>query len=84
MSDKIQIVFIVNGHPQPEEVNVHEPLSAARNQALADSHNTGRPPDEWKVLDEQGNPLDPSKKIESYNFAPGVQLTLTLGSGAGG
>jgi hypothetical protein len=80
----IEINFIVNGQDQPETVNIHEPLSAARNKALADSNNTGRPMDEWKILDDKGDPLDPTKKIEDYNFASGVTLTLTLGSGAGG
>lgn len=83
-SNKIQIVFIVNGQDQPEEVNVHEPLKAARNQALADTNQTGRPVDEWQILDEGGHPLDPDKKIEDFNFKSGVHLTLTLGSGAGG
>jgi hypothetical protein len=84
MSNKIEIVFIVNGQDQTEEVNVHEPLGAARNQALAHTNNTGRKPDEWQILDGSGNPLDAAKKIGEFGFASGVHLTLTLGSGAGG
>ena len=83
-ANNIQIIFIVNGQEQAEEVNVNQPLKAARNQALAHSNQTGRPMDEWQVLDDNGNPLDPNKSIEDLGLASGVQLTLTLGSGAGG
>jgi len=83
-NDKITIVFVVNGQEQPEEVNLHEPLGAARNKALADSNNTGRPVDEWGIYKEDGTELDPSKKVETFNFPSGVHLTLTLKVGAGG
>lgn len=82
--NKINIIFVVNGQEQPEEVNVNQPLAAARNKALADSNNSGRPPDEWAVYAEDGTALDPSAKIETFNFTSGVRLTLTLKVGAGG
>lgn len=82
--NKITIVFVVNGQEQPEEVNIDEPLAAARNKALSDSHNTGRPPDEWAVFTEAGQELDAKAKIETFHFQPGVRLTLTLKVGAGG
>jgi hypothetical protein len=82
--NSFSIVFIVNGQDVPLEVNPHEPLHAARNQALAKSHNTGRPPDEWEIRDERGNLLDPGARIESFNFGSGVRLFLTLRVGAGG
>src|SRR5688572_7234438 len=67
--NKINIIFVVNGQEQSEEVNVNQPLAAARNKALADSNNTGRPPDEWAIYAEDGKELDPGAKIETYNFA---------------
>jgi hypothetical protein len=84
MSNKITIIFVVNGQEQEVEANENQPLKAARNKALADSHNTGRPPDEWVIYDEQGNELDPDRKIETFHFTSPVRLTLTLRVGAGG
>lgn len=84
MQKKIPIVFIINGQEQMEEVNIHEPLGAARAKALADSHNTGRPPSEWLIITEDGKELDPTAKIEDFHFQGAVRLTLTLKVGAGG
>lgn len=82
---KVAIVFVVNGEEVPLEVEDHMPLHAARNQALATSHNTGRPPDDWELRDINGNLLqDVSRPIGSYGFAAGVRLFLTLKVGAGG
>ncbi len=41
----IDLVFVVNGEDvDMPKLNIHESLHAARNKALADSGNTGRPP----------------------------------------
>ena len=82
--EKLTIVFIVNGEDVPVEASVHAPLLAARNKALADSHNTGRPPEEWEIRDERGELLPPDRKVEAFNFADRVRLFLTLRVGAGG
>ncbi len=82
--DETTIVFIVNGEDVPATVNTHEKLHAARNKALAASKNTGRPPDEWEIRDEQGTLLDPNATIASFSFPPRVRLFLTLKVGAGG
>ncbi len=83
-SERIAIMFIVNGEDVPIEANLHEPLAAARNKALAESKNTGRAPAEWEVRNEGGIPLDASLAVGSFNFQPGVRLFLTLKVGAGG
>jgi hypothetical protein len=84
MDKKIKIVFVINGKEQAEEVNINQPLGAARNEALAHSHNTGRPAEEWAIYNDQGTELDPGAKIETFGFSDGVRLTLTLKVGAGG
>lgn len=81
---KVTIIFIVNGQDVEIDANVHTPLSAARDQALSKSNNTGRPPEEWEVRTEAGVLLDASLKIESFGFTSGVRLFLTLKVGAGG
>lgn len=82
--NKIKIVFVVNGVDAPVEANVHEPLKAARNKALEDSKNTGRPVDEWQVHTEDGVLLEADKKIEELGLKDGVRLLLSLTVGAGG
>lgn len=79
------LIFVVNGaEVLLDHLNVKEPLHATRNQALAKSNNTGRPPSDWQIKDERGNTLDPDRRIESYAFPPGTKLYLSLGVGAGG
>lgn len=79
------LMFIVNGEDVPVEVNPNQPLHVARSKALAQSHNTGRPHDEWEVRDITGSLIvDLSRPIESYGFGPDTRLFLTLRVGAGG
>lgn len=82
--NEITLIFIVNGVDVPVKANIHEPLKAARNQALADSNNTGRPMDEWEIHNAAGQPLDPDKKIGDLGLADGTRLFLNLKVGAGG
>lgn len=82
--NKINLIFIVNGVEVTVEANVHEPLKVARNQALKDSDNTGRPLDEWEVRNTEGTPLDPNMKIEELTLVEGTRLLLNLKVGAGG
>lgn len=82
--NKINIVFVINGVDAAVEANTNEPLKAARNKALAQSNNTGRPVDDWQVTTEPGDLLDPEKKIEELGVQDGVRLLLTLAVGAGG
>jgi hypothetical protein len=81
----IDLVFVVNGEDvDMPKLNIHEPLHAARNKALADSGNTGRPPAEWEIRTEAGVLLNPDAKLESLGLKPGTRLFLTLAVGAGG
>jgi len=80
----ISIVFVINGVATAVEANINEPLKAARNKALGQSNNTGRPMDEWQVHTEDGALLDADKKIEALGLEDGVRLLLSLTVGAGG
>ena len=85
--NKITLIFIVNGVDVLVEANINEPLKVARNQALKDSNNTGRPVDEWEVHNDEGEALDPTKKIEELEelgLVDGARLFLNLKVGAGG
>lgn len=82
--NKITLIFIVNGVDVPVEANIHEPLKVARDKALKDSNNTGRPVDEWEVHNEEGQALDPLKKVEALGLSDGSRLFLNLKVGAGG
>jgi hypothetical protein len=80
----IDLLFIINGVETEVEANVHEPLKAARNKALAQSSNTGRPVDDWQVTTEKGDLLDPEKTIQELGLQGGERLLLRLAVGAGG
>lgn len=82
--NKITLIFIVNGVDVRVEENVNEPLKVARNHALEDSNNTGRPFDEWEIHNDAGQALDPNKKIEQSSLTDGTRLFLNLKVGAGG
>ncbi len=85
MSDnKIKIIFIVNGVDVPVDVNLNAPIQTGRNKALELSNNTGRPPEEWEIHNDAGEPLVPSNKASQLNLKDGDRLFLNLKVGAGG
>lgn len=82
---QITLIFVINGEDHAVEEDQHVPLRAVRNRALAESKNTGRPPDEWEVRTEQGGQLlDPERKIMELGLTSGTRLLLTLKMGGGG
>ena len=81
---RIRLVFIINGVDYPVEVNVEAPLAVAVERALAESHNTGRPPDEWEVRNAAGVLLEKGRTIEDLGLKNGARLFLSLRVGAGG
>jgi hypothetical protein len=81
---ELTLTFVINGVDVSVSVNEEAPLAVARNRALEQSKNTGRPFDEWQVFTTAGVLLDASHKIETFHFAPGTRLLLSLIVGAGG
>ena len=83
--NKINVIFIIGGDEINVEANIHEPLHVARNAALSKSKETGRKdPNEWDIKDENKNLLDPSKKVETFNFQENVRLYLVPRVSGGG
>ena len=74
----IVLIFTINGEDTEIKANTNQPLSAARNKALAKSDNTGRPFDDWEIRDQDGVLLPPEKKIHEFNFEDGQKLFLSL------
>jgi hypothetical protein len=83
-SNTLSLVFIINGEDVWVKTNFHAPLHAARAKALAESHNTGRPPEEWEIRSEAGVLLDPATTPEALQLKDSTRLFLTLKVGAGG
>jgi hypothetical protein len=85
MADKkIQLAVVVNGQATVVEANPNAPLHTVIPHALQATGNSGQPPENWELRDENGTLLDTSKKISSFNFAPDVRLFLSLKAGVGG
>ena len=78
------LVFIINGVDYPVHVNFEAPLAIAVERALVESHNTGRPPDEWEVRNAAGVLLEKDRTIEDLGLKNGARLFLSLRVGAGG
>jgi hypothetical protein len=81
---KIDLIFIINGQDFPIEANVQAPLMEAVQRALAESGNTGRPPDEWEVRDASGVLLEKHRSPKELGLHNGARLFLSLRVGAGG
>ena len=77
--------FIVNGeeiHLDPEPTRL---LQDVVLDALAQSQNSSRPPDDWELRHENGVCIrDQTQTFGSYGFAEGAFFYLTLRIGAGG
>jgi hypothetical protein len=76
------ITFILNGEDHDVTVRDSTPLYMARNVALEETGNYGRPSNEWDIYTERGDRLSPLLRADTY--ASGVRLFLSLQAGAGG
>ena len=83
-NNKITLTVVVNGRETEVEANVNAPLQTIIPEALRETGNTGQPPENWRILDQPGNQLDPNRKIEDYNLIGGTKLFLSLKEGVGG
>ena len=80
----MKLVFIINGEDIPVDCTEWLTLKIVREWAVVDSHNTGRPAEEWELRDERGVRLDPNRTVGSYSFRDRDRLFLTLQVGIGG
>ena len=81
---KVRLIFIINGQDFPMDVNANAPLMAAVHQVLAESSNTGRPPEEWEIRDANGVLLEKGRTPKDLGLNDGTRLFLSLRVGAGG
>jgi len=82
--NQVTFTVVVNGSPTEVTANVNAPIHTVIPEALNETDNKGQPPENWELRDEPGNLLDPQRKIEDFNFAPGTKLFLSLKAGIGG
>jgi hypothetical protein len=85
------VLIIVNGEDVAVPVAVGESLSHARERALQQTKNTGRPPEEWEIRSATGRLLDPWARLGPEHYRGrhvwidgDGRLFLTLRIGFGG
>lgn len=78
------LVFIINGQDFKITADPNAPLGLAVAQALRESGNTGRPPEEWEVRDVEGVLLEQRRTPTELRLRGGARLFLSLQVGAGG
>lgn len=81
--NKVLLIVIVNGEPVEINANVNSPLTAVISQALDETENSGREPEDWQ-LKWNGQILDAEKKVGEFEFQNGTELFLSLKAGVGG
>jgi len=81
---QIDFTVVVNGEPTTVKAHEGERLSAIIPEALRETGNSGQPPENWELRDEDGKLLDGEQLIESFNFPKRVRLFLNLKAGVGG
>lgn len=82
--NRIELIVVVGSQEYPVTVNLHSPLQIVRNEALAEAKATGQPPDRWDLKLPDGTPLDVSRPVETFGFAPGTKLYCSQKIGVGG
>lgn len=80
----VRLCFVINGEDWPLNVDVSQPLSIARDLALKETHNTGRPPEEFEMRNERGEYMDPRSSAAAYGIEKFQRLYLSIKVGAGG
>lgn len=79
-----KILFVVYGEDCEISIDPELTLMTAMQQALKNTHNTGRPPEDWEIRDETGKWCDPAADIKSFGWGRKVRLFLSLKVGFGG
>lgn len=77
-------IFIINGENVHVELDKDEPLFVWRDAALRQSHNTGRPLEEWEIRNEQGRLLSVWATLADLDQTHYPRIFVSLRVGAGG
>lgn len=80
---KLQLTFIVSGQAYEDSFPENQPLQAAIQHVLAQTKNTGQPPENW-VVTFDGQLLDPKKSLADLGLTNGQRLLLNPRTGRGG
>lgn len=81
----VRVKFVVNGEPVEAAINPEAPLSAAVQQVLRQSNNTGRPPTDWELRDDRGQLLATDHSfVEHAWLTENNYLYITVRIGVGG
>lgn len=83
-NNKLELVFVVNGTPISQEVNVNQPLHAVLGTLLLAAGVAGdADKDRWEFkFNDQ--PLDSNKKIGEIGLPAGAQIFVNLKAGVVG
>jgi hypothetical protein len=84
MAEHITLQVVINGLTSSLDFSAHKKLHVVIKEALDQTGNTARPPEEWQATNAAGDPLDPRKSLEDLGLTNGSQLFLSLGAGVGG
>jgi hypothetical protein len=80
--NSIELTVVVNGQPVSVSANKNAPLRTVVPEALRLSNNSGQPPENWELRDENGKLIDLGVKIEDLQL--GTKQFLNLKAGVGG
>jgi hypothetical protein len=75
-SNSIELRIVVSSTETLVRANIHEPVNAVIQKALAQTKNEGRPASEWELRDGTGQIIAPDKTVGSYGFQDGTLLYL--------
>lgn len=82
--NKLALTLVVNGQETVVEGNLNAPLRTLIPRALDQTGNSGQPPENWELRNDQGTLLDVSHKLSTFGFTSGSRLFLNLKAGVGG
>jgi ribosomal silencing factor RsfS len=82
--NKVNVIVVVSGIDQPENVNVHQTVENLAKEALKDSGHEGQPLAEWELKDAGGVIIPFATKIDDAGIEEGSKVYLNPKVGTGG
>jgi hypothetical protein len=84
VAKEVSLRIVIGGSTTTLSFEKTERLAKVIEEALAATHNTGRPASEWVATNEAGETLDPRKPLPALGLVDGARVFLSPGAGAGG
>lgn len=80
--NKIEVEIIINGTSYgSQEFPENMKLIGLRSVVLSQNDNTGQPPENWEIKDENGNLLNLDKHLSDYEHLDQIWFSLKAGVG---